>query len=111
MCWSRRRILRGIGKTMIKTNPTIEFEQFLSLLNGLKEFKSITGKRYKVISLNGSMLSFLRETGEQWQVDLRKVHQAYLELQRFKTIDFKPYVPRRQSPALGLLLTVGLLKN
>lgn len=96
---------------MIKTNPIIEFEQFLSLVKGLKEFKSKTGKRYKVISLDGSILSFLRETGEEWKLDLRKAHQAYLELQYFKTIDFKPYVPRRQSPALGLLLTVGLLKN
>jgi hypothetical protein len=96
---------------MIKTNSIIEFEQFLSLVKGLKEFKSKTGKRYKVISLDGSILSFLRETGEEWKMDLRKAHQAYLELQHFKTIDFKPYVPRRQSPALGLLLTVGLLKN
>lgn len=96
---------------MIKTNPTIEFEQFISLVKGLKAFKSKTGKIYKVISLDGSLLSFLRETGEEWQMDLRKVHQAYIELQRFKTIDFKPYVPRRQSPGLGVLLSIGLLKT
>ena len=96
---------------MIKTSPTIEFEHFLSLVKGLKEFKSKTGKRYKVISLDGSVISFLRETGEEWKIDLIKVHQAYIELTNFKTISFKPYVPRRQSPALGLLLTVGLLKN
>ncbi|WP_312206959.1 hypothetical protein [Epilithonimonas hominis] len=96
---------------MIKTNPTVKFEQFLSLVKELKAFKSKTGKVYKIISLDGSILSFLRETGEEWKIELRKVHQAYLELQRFKTIDFKPYVPRRQSPALGLLLAVGLLKN
>ena len=94
---------------MIKTNPTINFEEFLSLVKGLKEFRSKTGRRYKVISLDGSMLSFLRETGEEWQMDLRKVHQAYIELSDFKTISFKPYVPRRQSPALGLLLSNKLL--
>ncbi|WP_312082885.1 hypothetical protein [Epilithonimonas hominis] len=44
-------------------------------------------------------------------MDLKKVHQGYLELTDFKTISFKAYVPRRYSPALGLLLTVGLLKN
>lgn len=96
---------------MIKTNPTITFEQFLSLVEGLKAFKSKTGKIYKVVSLDGSKFSFLRETGEEWQMDLRKVHQAYLELQHFKTKDFKPYVARRQSPGLGLLLSIGLLKK
>lgn len=96
---------------MIKTNPTIEFQQFLVLIQELNEFKSKTGKIYKVISLDGSMLSFLRETGEEWKMDLRKVHQAYLELNDFKTISFKPYVPRRQSPGLGLLLSLGLLKQ
>ncbi len=96
---------------MIKTNPIIEFEQFLSLVKGLKEFKSKTGKRYKVISLEGSILSFLRETGVEWKMDLKKVHQGYLELTDFKTISFKAYVPRRHSPGLGLLLTVGLLKH
>lgn len=96
---------------MIKTNPTIDFEQFLSLVKGLKEFKSKNGKCYKIISTDGSKLHFLRESEVEWDIDLKKLHQAYTELTEFRTINFKPYVPRRQSPGLGLLLTVGLLKN
>lgn len=97
---------------MIKTNPTIEFEQFLSLVKELKEFKSKTGNLYTIVSLDGYNLSFIREsTNVEWAMDLKKVHQAYIELKDFRTINFKPYLPRRQSPALGLLITTILLKN
>jgi hypothetical protein len=112
MCWSRRRILKGIGKNkkMIKTNPTINFEEFLSLVKGLKEFKSKTGNIYKIVSLNNNNLRFIREsTNVEWEMDMKKVHQAYLDLSDFKTTSFKPYVPRKQSPALGLLLSNKLL--
>ncbi len=44
-------------------------------------------------------------------MDLKDVYQAYIELTDFKTTNFKPYVPRRQSPALGLLLSLKLLKK
>lgn len=112
MCWNRRRILRGIGKKMIKTILAIALAQFLSLVKELKEFKSKTGNLYTIVSLDGYNLSFIREsTNVEWEMDLRKVHLAYVELSDFKTISFKPYVPRRQSPALGLLLSLKLLKN
>jgi len=97
---------------MIKTSPTIEFEQFLSLVEGLKEFRSITGNLYSIVSLNDHNLRFIREsTGVQWNMDLKKVYHAYFELTEFKTIYFKPYLPRRQSPALGLLITLELLQK
>jgi hypothetical protein len=59
----------------------------------------------------GHTMFFERKTtGEIWNMDLKKVHQAYKELKDFKTKNFAPYVPRRHSPALGLLLHVGLLE-
>jgi hypothetical protein len=64
-----------------------------------------------VKELNGNTMIFERKTtGEIWNMDLKKVHQAYKELKDFKTKNFAPYVPRRHSPALGLLLHVGLLE-
>lgn len=39
----------------------------------------------------------------------KKVHQAYLELQRLTTTDLKLYVAQKQSPAFGLLIHAGLL--
>lgn len=95
---------------MIKTTPTIEFKQFLYLVKGLKEFRSKTGNLYTVVSLNDSLLTFIRESsGAEWSMDLNKLYQAYMELTEFRTINFKPYLPRRQSPALGLLLSSKLL--
>lgn len=96
---------------MIKTNPTISFEKFLLLVKELKEFRSKTGNLYTVVSLNDHNLRFIREsTNIEWEVDLKKVYQAYQELKDFKTINLKAYVPRRQSPALGLLLEMELLE-
>lgn len=97
---------------MIKTNPTINFEEFISLVKGLKEFRSKTRNLYTIVSLNNHNLRFIREsTNVEWEMDLNKVHQAYLELSEFKTTGFKSYVPRKQSPALGLILSVGLLQE
>jgi len=97
---------------MIKTNPTINFEEFMSLVKGLKEFRSKTRNLYTIVFLNNHNISFMREsTNVEWVMDLRKVHQAYVELIDFKTISFKPYISRKQSPALGLLITTKLLQN
>lgn len=43
-------------------------------------------------------------------MNLKDVHRAYLDITDFKTINFKPYLPRTQSPALGLLIKMGLIK-
>lgn len=95
-----------------KIAPEISCIDFLLLINNISTFKSKTGNLYTIVSLDGYNLSFIREsTNVEWEMDLRKVHLAYVELSDFKTISFKPYVPRRQSPALGLLLSLKLLKN
>jgi len=95
---------------IVKTNPNIDYTQFLSLIKNLKEFTSVTGNVYTVVSLNVSLLTFIRESsGVEWSMNLNKLYQAYMELTEFKTNNFKPYLPRRQSPALGLLLSSKLL--
>lgn len=95
-----------------KITPEISYIDFLLLINKISTFKSKTGNIYINVSLDGSVLTFIRKsTNTKWQMDLKDVYQAYIELTDFKTTNFKPYVPRRQSPALGLLLSLELLKN
>lgn len=95
----------------LKTNPKIKVENFLAMARSVKRFKSLTGKDYTVETIDGSKMRLIREaTGKEWPMDLTGVHRAYLELTDFKTSNFEPYVPRRHSPALGLLLHLGLLK-
>jgi hypothetical protein len=94
-----------------KTQPNISFVEFMKLVKPVAAFTSVGGRPYLVKELTGNTMIFERKTtGEIWDMDLKKVHQAYKELKEFKTKNFAPYVPRRHSPALGLLLHVGLLE-
>ena len=93
-----------------KTQTAISYQDFFDLVSPLKTFKSLRGNPYEDLSVDGSVMSFIRKTtGQRWKMDLKGVHKAYLELTDFKTENFKPYVPRTHSPALGLLLHLGLL--
>lgn len=42
-------------------------------------------------------------------MDLKQVYNANVELNNFATKSFRAYVHITHSPALGLLLTVGIL--
>ncbi|PRD48021.1 hypothetical protein [Sphingobacterium haloxyli] len=93
-----------------KTEPEITYAEFYSAASPVKHFKSLTGKEYDVISVKNDIMTFVRKaTGEIWSMSLKGVHQAYLTLIDFKTANFKAFVPRTHSPALGLLLHIGLL--
>ena len=95
-----------------KAQPEISYPDFLNLTRSLNAFKSLRGKQYDVVAIEGSQISFIRKSsGEKWKMDLKGVHKAYLELTDFKTVNFKTYVSRTHSPALGLLLHLGLLTN
>jgi len=92
-----------------KTNPEIKYIDFIRLVAPLAAFNSVEGNEYVVNSISGSIMTFTRmSTGKQWTMDLKQVLKAYHELTDFKTANFKPYVPLTHSPALGLLLKVGL---
>ena len=96
---------------MKKTNPTISYIDFYNLVKPIAQFKSIKGNIYSVISVEDSIITFIREsTQKRWKMNLKDVHKAYQEIKDFKTIHFKPYLPRTQSPALGLLIKMGLIK-
>ncbi|MFD0941556.1 hypothetical protein [Pedobacter boryungensis] len=96
----------------IKTDPTISFAKFKEFVLPITNFKSLNGREYKVLGVEDNMMNFIRmSSGKKWAMDLIKVHQAYLELMDFRTENFRPFVPRTHSPALGLLLHLGLLKR
>lgn len=95
-----------------KTKPNISYVDFYKLASIVKHFTSLNGKEYVVESVEDDNMTFIRKsTKRKWSMNLKGVHQAYLELNDFKTENFRPYVPSRHSPALGLLLHLGLLKN
>ncbi|PXY44728.1 hypothetical protein [Flavobacterium hydrophilum] len=93
-----------------KSNPEITFEEFLNLCKTLKSFKSLRLREYEVKDWSQTKLIFERKSTEKlWEMEMKDVYKAYVELQSFKTSDFKPYLNRTYSPALGLLLNLGLL--
>lgn len=96
-----------------KTEQIISFSDFLSKAENIKLFRSSNGKRYQVTKIENNIMWFLRldaKADKPWDLDLKSVYQAYLELDNFDTKNFQPYVNRRHSPARGLLLELGLLK-
>lgn len=94
----------------IKTNPTITYQEFYNLANQINTFKSLTGKGYIVQSITADVTKFIRfSTEEEWAMKLKGVNNAYIKLTDFKTANFKHYVPRTHSPALGLWLHLKLL--
>jgi hypothetical protein len=44
---------------MKKEDPYITLEVFKALLSSVKEFKSLTGKEYKVLDNDGSVMTFI----------------------------------------------------
>jgi len=95
-----------------KTNPNLSYTDFYNLVADTVTFESLTGKQYSVISIEKDIMKLERMSHNTiWKMNLSAVHQAYLELESFQTKDFKPYMSRTKSPALGLLLTLGLLKK
>ncbi|SHJ97251.1 hypothetical protein SAMN04488513_11438 [Pseudozobellia thermophila] len=82
----------------------------MQLVGPVVSFNSLEGCEYIVQKYKGTTMVFKRQsTKEIWDMDLKQVHKAYLELKDFKTINFKEYVYKRHSPALGLLLHLKLL--
>lgn len=96
----------------LKSNPKITFEDFLKLSLTIDFFKSLRGQEYEVKEWHQTEMIFERKsTNKLWKMDIKDVYKAYIKLKTFKTSDFKPYLNRTYSPALGLLLTLELLSK
>jgi len=89
----------------------VSLEDFLPRAK-VKDFKSSRGKTYRVVISKANQMSFVRlqtKSTEPWSMDLRAIHQAYQELDDFDTRLFFIDVPKKHSPARGLLLHLKLL--
>lgn len=100
-------------KTYKKVKPLISLKEFKKRAIKISSFSSSGGQRYKVQSVVGNVMHFIRmdaKSSRLWDMDLDLVYLAYSELDDFATINFKPYVPITHSPARGLLIHLGLLE-
>ncbi len=94
-----------------KQLPEIPYAEFISRAGTVERFTSSKGKRYEVDGLMDDVLFFRRMDagGTDWDINLKKLYEAYLALEDFSTENFRPYVAQRQSPGRGLLLHLGLI--
>ena len=96
----------------VKNFPITPLETFLEQSGKVTDFTSSKGHKYEVIDIEDNIMQFLRlDTGssEPWHMELEKVYLAYQELESFYTLSFKKYVPRKHSPARGLLIHLKML--
>jgi hypothetical protein len=102
-----------MNKKFQKVKPIVTLSEFLNNARKVKSFTSSNGRRYEVQRIENEEMFFLRldaKSEEEWSMNLKEVYRAYKELEDFATVNFKPYVNRRHSPARGLLLHLGMLE-
>lgn len=82
----------------------------VSRIAQLEEIPSISGSAaYNRFRISSSIVNFTRvDTGEQWNISLDELYNAYLYEPELKTTNFKKHVTNRtQSPACAILLAIG----
>lgn len=102
-----------MNKKFQKVKPIIPISEFLEKARKGKSFTSSNGRRYEVQKIENDEMYFIRldaKTEQEWCMNLKEVYRAYIELEDFATVNFKPFVPITHSPARGLLLHLGILK-
>ncbi len=100
-------------ETFHKSKPILSLTDFLAKAKKVTTFSSSTGKRYKVTKIENDVMFFKRIDADgdlDWSFDLNCIYLAYSELEDFATVNFKPYVPIRHSPARGILIHLGMIK-
>lgn len=98
---------------IIKTTTTITYADFESRIRAVKDFASATGRRYKVIMIDGGIL-FYKQPGATngcKQIEIQKLYQAYMNLQNFQLPYWGHYLPKNFSAGRSLLIHAGLLKH
>jgi hypothetical protein len=95
-----------------KVFPIITLSTFLQRTASVTKFTSSTGRRYKVTKVFDNVIVFRRLDAKNlpWDIDLRQLYKAYVELDDYATENFRKYIPRRHSPGRGLLLHLKLIK-
>jgi len=83
------------------------YQEFISAVSSLRTAKSVTGKTYSDIKVIGDEVSFVRETGEEWYIDLHDLYDFYVNGQYFTTTEAKEFgLARKQSPAVAIVRAI-----
>lgn len=101
-------------KAYRKVEPIISEVDFINKALSVNEYTSSGGKHYKVMGFVDNEMLFQRldaDLSRVWTMNLNNVYEAYLRLNDFKTINFKPFVPITHSPARGLLLHLNMIEE
>jgi hypothetical protein len=100
-------------KKYTKVKPIISRGEFINRALAVQEFVSSSGKRYQVLGFQNDEMHFRRLDANRsrvWSMNLTNIYYAYTDLDDFKTINFKQYVPITHSPARGLLIHFGMIE-
>ncbi|MFD0767301.1 hypothetical protein ACFQZI_20780 [Mucilaginibacter lutimaris] len=97
-----------------KSQPIIPFKDFKKLILQSKEFESVPKqKKYKVTRIDNDIIHFIRldaDPSSDWSFDIKDIYNAYINLDNYTTSSFKNYVPRKHSPARGILSHLKLIE-
>jgi hypothetical protein len=102
-----------MAKSLRKPRRIVPLEDFLSMAKDLEYFQGTGEMLYEVIGSEGDELIFISADGKKGPLqgmDLRKIYQAYHELQDFSSVNVSKYIaPRWHSAAKGLLIQCQML--
>ena len=88
----------------------ISKQEFIDRIKTIHSAISVRGIKYSNIQLCGLVCKGIRDsTHKPFQISLDKLYEAYKELDVINTTTLKSYVNRAQSPALAILMKVGLV--
>lgn len=81
------------------------------MVKSLDTVYSVRGKEYRILSVDGASIIGTRPApAEPFEINTERLYEAYTNIVRndlpLTTTTLKPYVDRRQSPALAILKTL-----
>lgn len=87
----------------------IDKKEFIEIISKIHSAESEQGKVYSSIAVHGSVCSGIREsTGNPFKIDLDKLYEAYRISHKLRTLIFKAYVGKVQSPSYAILKAANL---
>lgn len=88
----------------------LPYDTFIVKIRKIRHAVSVTGEEYVCIHCDNNVCTGIREsTKESFEINLRKLYQAYKECEVINTSTLKPYVDRVQSPSYTILIAAELI--
>ena len=91
-------------------NGNFSYEEFCSAIKCVSFAQSVTGINYINLSVeDGKIIGVRESTNVPFSISLKRLYDAYCEVEVFTTASLKPYVDRVQSPSLAILIASGAI--